>query len=271
MYNNIYVKEWVEQMANLTQPDNIVWCDGSEEERDRLTKEAVSTGEMIELNQEVLPGCLYHRTLENDVARVEGRTFICTEKKEDAGPTNNWMDKSAAYAKLGALYAGSMKGRTMYVIPYIMGPASSEFSKVGIELTDSIYVVLNMRIMTRMGKIAMDFLGDSAHFIKGLHSKAQIDPENRYICHFPEDNTIWSINSAYGGNVLLGKKCFALRIASWLGRQEGWMAEHMLILGVESPKGDIQYVCAAFPSACGKTNLAMLIPPKKYQDIKYEQ
>lgn len=270
MYNNIYVKEWVEQMADLTQPDNIVWCDGSEEERERLTKEAVSTGEMIELNQEVLPGCLYHRTLENDVARVEGRTFICTEKKEDAGPTNNWMDKSAAYAKLGALYAGSMKGRTMYVIPYIMGPASSEFSKVGIELTDSIYVVLNMRIMTRMGKVAMDFLGDSAHFIKGLHSKAQIDPENRYICHFPEDNTIWSINSAYGGNVLLGKKCFALRIASWLGRQEGWMAEHMLILGVENPKGDIQYVCAAFPSACGKTNLAMLIPPKKYQEMGYK-
>lgn len=270
MYNNVYVKDWVEQMANLTQPDNIVWCDGSEEERERLTKEAISTGEMIELNQEVLPGCLYHRTLENDVARVEGRTFICTEKKEDAGPTNNWMDKSAAYAKLGALYAGSMKGRTMYVIPYIMGPASSEFSKVGIELTDSIYVVLNMRIMTRMGKVAMDFLGDSAHFIKGLHSKAQIDPENRYICHFPEDNTIWSINSAYGGNVLLGKKCFALRIASWLGRQEGWMAEHMLILGVESPKGDIQYVCAAFPSACGKTNLAMLIPPKKYQEMGYK-
>ncbi len=270
MYKNVYVNEWVEQMANLTQPDNIVWCDGSEEERERLTKEAISTGEMIELNQEVLPGCLYHRTLENDVARVEGRTFICTEKKEDAGPTNNWMDKSAAYAKLGALYAGSMKGRTMYVIPYIMGPASSEFSKVGIELTDSIYVVLNMRIMTRMGKVAMDFLGDSPKFVKGLHSKAQIDPENRYICHFPEDDTIWSINSAYGGNVLLGKKCFALRIASWLGRQEGWMAEHMLILGVESPKGDIQYVCAAFPSACGKTNLAMLIPPEKYQKMGYK-
>ena len=270
MYKNVYVNEWVEQMANLTQPDNIVWCDGSEEERERLTKEAISTGEMIELNQEVLPGCLYHRTLENDVARVEGRTFICTEKKEDAGPTNNWMDKSAAYAKLGALYAGSMKGRTMYVIPYIMGPASSEFSKVGIELTDSIYVVLNMRVMTRMGKVAMDFLGDSPKFVKGLHSKAQIDPENRYICHFPEDDTIWSINSAYGGNVLLGKKCFALRIASWLGRQEGWMAEHMLILGVESPKGDIQYVCAAFPSACGKTNLAMLIPPEKYQKMGYK-
>ena len=225
---------------------------------------------MVELNQDVLPGCLYHRTLENDVARVEGRTFICTEKKEDAGPTNNWMDKSAAYAKLGKLFDGAMKGRTMYVIPYIMGPASSEFSKVGIELTDSIYVVLNMRIMTRMGKIAMDFLGDSAHFIKGLHSKAQIDPENRYICQFPEDNTIWSINSAYGGNVLLGKKCFALRIASWLGKEEGWMAEHMLILGVEKPDGDIQYVTAAFPSACGKTNLAMLIPPKKYQEMGYK-
>lgn len=270
MYKNVYVNEWVEQMANLTQPEKIVWCDGSEEERERLTKEAISTGEMVALNQDVLPGCLYHRTLENDVARVEHRTFICTEKKEDAGPTNNWMDKSAAYAKLGALYAGAMKGRTMYVIPYIMGPASSEFSKVGIELTDSIYVVLNMRIMTRMGKIAMDLLGDSAHFIKGLHAKADVDPENRYICHFPEDNTIWSINSAYGGNVLLGKKCFALRIASWLGRKEGWMAEHMLILGVESPKGDIQYISAAFPSACGKTNLAMLVPPKKYADMGYK-
>ncbi len=270
MYNNKYVNEWVEQMAALTQPDQIVWCDGSEEERERLTKEAVSTGEMIELNQDVLPGCLYHRTLENDVARVEGRTFICTERKEDAGPTNNWMEKAYAYAKVGHLYEGAMKGRTMYVIPYIMGPASSEFSKVGIELTDSIYVVLNMRIMTRMGKIAMDFLGDSPNFIKGLHAKADVDPENRYILHFPEDNTIWSINSAYGGNVLLGKKCFALRIASWLGLKEGWMAEHMLILGIEKPDGDIQYITAAFPSACGKTNLAMLIPPEKYQKMGYK-
>ncbi|MBR5785218.1 MAG: phosphoenolpyruvate carboxykinase (GTP) [Clostridia bacterium] len=270
MYNNVYVNEWVEQMAKMTQPDSIVWIDGSEEERERLTKQALSTGEMIELDQEKLPGCLYHRTAENDVARVEHLTFICTEHKEDAGPINNWMEKSAAYAKLGTLFEGSMKGRTMYVIPYIMGPAFSEFSKVGIEITDSIYVVLNMRIMTRMGKIAMDMLGDSPNFIKGLHSKGEIDPEKRYICHFPEDNAIWSIGSGYGGNVLLGKKCFALRIASWLGRKEGWMAEHMLILGVESPKGDIQYVSAAFPSACGKTNLAMLIPPEKYRAMGYK-
>ena len=270
MYKNVYVNEWVEQMAKMTQPDSIVWIDGSEEERERLTKQAVSTGEMMELNSEKLPGCLYHRTAENDVARVEHLTFICTSKKEDAGPTNNWMEKSAAYAKLGTLFAGCMKGRTMYVIPYIMGPAFSEFSKVGIEITDSIYVVLNMRIMTRMGKVAMDMLGDSPNFVKGLHSKGELDPEKRFICHFPEDNAIWSIGSGYGGNVLLGKKCFALRIASWLGRKEGWMAEHMLILGVEDPSGKIQYVSAAFPSACGKTNLAMLIPPEKYREKGYK-
>lgn len=270
MYKNVYVNEWVEQMAKMTQPDSIVWIDGSEEERERLTKQAVSTGEMMELNSEKLPGCLYHRTAENDVARVEHLTFICTSKKEDAGPTNNWMEKSAAYAKLGTLFEGCMKGRTMYVIPYIMGPAFSEFSKVGIEITDSIYVVLNMRIMTRMGKVAMDMLGDSPNFVKGLHSKGELDPEKRFICHFPEDNAIWSIGSGYGGNVLLGKKCFALRIASWLGRKEGWMAEHMLILGVEDPSGKIQYVSAAFPSACGKTNLAMLIPPEKYREKGYK-
>ncbi|MBS5571682.1 MAG: phosphoenolpyruvate carboxykinase (GTP) [Clostridiales bacterium] len=270
MYKNVYVNEWVEQMAKMTQPDSIVWIDGSEEERERLTKQAVSTGEMMELNSEKLPGCLYHRTAENDVARVEHLTFICTSRKEDAGPTNNWMEKSAAYAKLGTLFAGCMKGRTMYVIPYIMGPAFSEFSKVGIEITDSIYVVLNMRIMTRMGKVAMDMLGDSPNFVKGLHSKGELDPEKRFICHFPEDNAIWSIGSGYGGNVLLGKKCFALRIASWLGRKEGWMAEHMLILGVEDPSGKIQYVSAAFPSACGKTNLAMLIPPEKYREKGYK-
>ena len=270
MYKNVYVNEWVEQMAKMTQPDSIVWIDGSEEERERLTKQAVSTGEMMELNSEKLPGCLYHRTAENDVARVEHLTFICTSRKEDAGPTNNWMEKSAAYAKLGTLFAGCMKGRTMYVIPYIMGPAFSEFSKVGIEITDSIYVVLNMRLMTRMGKVAMDMLGDSPNFVKGLHSKGELDPEKRFICHFPEDNAIWSIGSGYGGNVLLGKKCFALRIASWLGRKEGWMAEHMLILGVEDPSGKIQYVSAAFPSACGKTNLAMLIPPEKYREKGYK-
>lgn len=270
VYNNKYVNEWVAQMALLTQPKEIVWLDGSEEEKNRLLKEAVATGEMIELNQEKLPGCYYHRTAENDVARVEHCTFICTEHKEDAGPSNNWMEKSYAYAKLGTYFTGSMKGETMYVIPYIMGSAGSPFSKVGIELTDSIYVVLNMRIMTRMGKIAMDQLGDSPEYIKGLHAKGEVDPERRFICQFPEDNAIWSYGSAYGGNVLLGKKCFALRIASWLGKHEGWMAEHMLIVGIKNPAGEIKYVCAAFPSACGKTNLAMIIPPKKFRDMGYE-
>ncbi|MFU0800893.1 MAG: phosphoenolpyruvate carboxykinase (GTP) [Xylanivirga thermophila] len=261
MCTNKAVQEWVKEMAKLTKPDNIVWIDGSEEEKKRLEEEAVSTGELTELNQKELPGCLLHRTAVNDVARVEHRTFICTKDKEDAGPTNNWMDPKEAYGKLGKLFDGSMKGRTMYVIPYLMGPVGSPFSKVGIELTDSIYVVLNMRIMTRMGKVAMDTLGNSDDFVKGLHSKAQLDEENRYICHFPEDNTIWSVNSGYGGNVLLGKKCFALRIASYMGKQEGWMAEHMLILGVEDPNGNVSYIAGAFPSACGKTNLAMLIPP----------
>ena len=270
MYNNKAVSDWVQEMAALTKPDNIVWIDGSEEEKQRLTDEAVSTGEMKLLNQDVLPGCTYHRTAENDVARVEHLTFICTSKKEDAGPTNNWMSPAEAYDKLGKLFDGSMTGRTMYVIPYLMGPAASQFSKVGLELTDSIYVVLNMRIMTRMGKIAMDYLGDSANFVKGLHSKLDVNPERRFICHFPEDDTIWSIGSGYGGNVLLGKKCFALRIGSYLGWKEGWMAEHMLILGVEDPDGNVDYVAAAFPSASGKTNLAMMIPPEYAKEKGYK-
>ncbi|MEN8904893.1 MAG: phosphoenolpyruvate carboxykinase (GTP) [Clostridiales bacterium] len=271
MYSNIAVKKWVEEMAKLTKPDNIVWLDGSEEEKERLEKEACEvTGELAKLDQEKRPGCFIHRTAVNHVARVEHRTFICTSKKEDAGPTNNWMAPKDAYDKLEKLFDGSMKGRTMYVIPYLMGPAKSKFSKVGVEVTDSIYVVLNMRIMTKMGKIAMDFLGDSDDFVKGLHGKADIDEEKRYICHFPEDKTIWSVNSGYGGNVLLGKKCFALRIASFLGKQEGWMAEHMLILGIEDPKGNVSYVAGAFPSACGKTNLAMLIPPEIYKDKGYK-
>lgn len=266
---NLAVKKWVEEMAALTTPDNIVWLDGSLEEKARLEKEALSTGEVSELNQEKWPGCLYHRTAQNDVARVEDRTFICTSKQEDAGPTNNWAAPQDMYDKLTPLFRGAMKGRTMYVIPYIMGPAGSPFSKVGVELTDSIYVVLNMRIMTRMGEVAWQQLGDSADFVKGLHSKAQIDKENRYIVHFPEDNTIWSVNSGYGGNVLLGKKCFALRIASNLAHKEGWMAEHMLILGVENTEtGETKYITGAFPSACGKTNLAMLIPPASMKGYK---
>ena len=262
MTNNKYVNQWVDEMASLTNPDKIVWITGEEEQTEALRAEACSTGEIEKLNEEKLPNCYLHRTAVNDVARVEGRTFICTKEKHNAGPTNNWMGLEEAKEKLTPLYKGAMRGRTMYVIPYSMGVVGSDFSKIGLEVTDSIYVVLNMLIMTRAGKHVLEALGDSPDFIKGLHAKADIDEENRYICHFPEYNYIASVNSGYGGNVLLGKKCFALRIASYLGRKEGWMAEHMLILGVEYPDGETKYVAAAFPSACGKTNLAMLIPPE---------
>ncbi|MBQ7821084.1 MAG: phosphoenolpyruvate carboxykinase (GTP) [Clostridia bacterium] len=270
MTPNKHILKWVDEMAAMTQPDRIVWIDGSEEQIDALRREAVGTGEMIKLNENLLPNCYLHRTAVNDVARVEGRTYICTKTKEDAGTINNWMDPAEMYAKLTKLFTGSMKGKTMYAIPYSMSVVGSPFAKYGIELTDSIYVVLNMVIMTRVGANVIEALGDGDDFIKGLHAKAQLDEENRYIVHFPEDNTIWSVNSGYGGNVLLGKKCFALRIASFLGRNEGWMAEHMLILGIENPKGEISYITAAFPSACGKTNLAMLIPPEIYQKQGYK-
>ena len=269
--NNKNVLKWVDEMVALCKPDKVVWIDGSEEQLKALRDEAIATGEMIKLNQEKLPGCLYHRTAPNDVARVEDRTFICSKKKEDAGPTNNWKDPEEMHALLNKLYDGVMKGRTMYVIPYSMGPIGSKMSKVGVEVSDSLYVVLNMDIMTRMGRQAFVPLGDESNdFVRGLHSKADVDPENRYIVHFPEENSICSINSAYGGNVLLGKKCFALRIASYQGKNEGWMAEHMLILGIENPQGETKYVCAAFPSACGKTNLAMLIPPEIYKKQGYK-
>ena len=269
--NNKNVLNWVDEMVALCQPDKVVWIDGSEEQLNALREEAISTGEMIKLNEEKLPGCLYHRTNPNDVARVEDRTFICTKKEEDAGPTNNWMDPDKMHALLNPLYTGVMKGRTMYVIPYSMGPIGSPLAKVGVEVTDSIYVVLNMDIMTRMGKQAFENLGETSNdFVRGLHSKADVDPEKRYIVQFPEENTICSINSAYGGTVLLGQKCFALRIASYQGKNEGWMAEHMLILGIENPEGETKYICAAFPSACGKTNLAMLIPPEIYQKKGYK-
>ncbi len=270
MTKNKKVLTWLEEMKALCKPESVVWIDGSQAQLDALRAEAVSTGEMIELNQEKLPGCYYHRTAENDVARVEDRTFICTETEEEAGPINNWMAPSEMYAKLNALYDGSMKGRTMYVIPYSMGPVGSPFSKIGVELTDSIYVVLNMDIMTRVGKDVIDALGEDGDFVKCLHAKKDVNPDERYIVHFPQDNTIMSVNSAYGGNVLLGKKCFALRIASYQGMKEGWMAEHMLILGLENPKGEVKYICAAFPSACGKTNLAMLIPPKFLKEKGYK-
>jgi len=262
---NTTLLNWVNEVATLTKPDRVYWCDGSEAERRRLTEEAVAGGVLTPLNQQKRPGCYLHRSNPNDVARVEHLTFICTPTKEEAGPTNNWMAPDEAYRKLGSLFDGSMKGRTMYVVPYVMGPTGSSFSKVGIEITDSVYVVLNMRIMTRMGKVALDMLGTSNDFNRGLHSTLDQNPERRFICHFPQDNTIWSVGSGYGGNVLLGKKCLALRIGSYLGRQEGWLAEHMLILGVESPEGEMTYVAAAFPSACGKTNFAMLIPPKRFE------
>ena len=261
---------WLDEKVELTKPSKIVWIDGSKEQIDALKAEAVETGEMIKLNEELLPDCYLHRTAENDVARVEDRTLICSKKEEDAGPTNHWMEPSKAYKMLYDIAAGAYEGRTMYIIPYSMGPVGSPFSKVGIEITDSIYVVLNMNIMTRVGKAVLDVLGDSNDWVRGMHCKCNVDPENRWICQFPEDNTIISVNSAYGGNVLLGKKCFALRIASYLGKNEMWQAEHMLILGLQKPSGEIKYLCAAFPSACGKTNLAMLIPPEGYQKAGYK-
>ena len=268
--NNAKVNKWVEEVAALTKPDSILWIDGSEEQLDMLRAEACATGEIVALNSELLPGCYYHRTKPTDVARVEARTFICAKTKEEAGPTNNWMDPAEMHAKLDKLYDGSMKGRVMYAIPYSMGVPGSPFAKIGVEITDSIYVVLNMAIMTRVGQKVVDVLGENDDFVKCLHSKADLSDDEKYIVQFPEENTIMSVNSAYGGNVLLGKKCFALRIASYLGKLEGWMAEHMLILGIENPQGEVKYICAAFPSACGKTNLAMLIPPSIYKDKGYK-
>mgnify|MGYP000890417972 CR=1 FL=1 len=268
--NNVKVNAWLDEVIPLLKPDAVELITGEKEQLDRLTAEAVSTGEFITLNQEKLPGCYLHRSDPNDVARVESRTFICSRKEEDAGPTNNWMDPKEMYAKLEKLYDGAMKGRTMYVIPYSMSIVGSPFAKYGIEVTDSIYVVISMNIMTRVGAPVLEALGTDGDFIKGLHAKADLNPEERYIVQFPEDNTIMSINSGYGGNVLLGKKCFALRIASYLGRKEDWMAEHMLILGIQNPQGEIRYVTAAFPSACGKTNLAMLVPPEEDRKKGYK-
>ncbi len=268
---NKSILDWVDDKIALLKPETVMWIDGSEAQLEALRKEACETGEMTKLNEELLPGCLLHRTKPNDVARVEGRTFICTPTKEEAGPTNNWEDPDVMYKKLYDIARDSYKGRTMYVIPYSMGPVGSKFSKVGIEVTDSIYVVLNMAIMTRVGTAVMEAFGDDNNdWVRGLHCKVNVEEENRYICQFPQDNTIISVNSAYGGNVLLGKKCFALRIASYQGKNEGWQAEHMLILGVEKPDGEVKYICAAFPSACGKTNLAMLIPPEGYKKKGYK-
>ena len=266
--NNPHLLAWVQEVAQLTKPDKVVWLDGSDRERQELIAQAVVEKVLIPLDQKKWPGCYYHHSNPNDVARVEHLTFICTPTKEEAGPTNAWMAPQEMYEKMRGIYAGAMKGRTMYVVPYVMGPADSPFAKVGIELTDSIYVALNMGTMTRMGKTALDRLADKNDFNKGLHSVADCNPDRRYISHFPQDNTIWSVGSGYGGNALLGKKCLALRIGSYLARKEGWLAEHMLILEAESPEGEVSYVAAAFPSACGKTNFAMLIPPKEFEGWK---
>jgi phosphoenolpyruvate carboxykinase (GTP) len=265
---NRTVLAWVEEQSKLCQPDQVFWCDGSEAEKEFLTAEAVARGILIKLDQAKLPGCYYHRSNPNDVARVEQCTYICTETQDEAGPTNNWAPPKEMYQKLTGLARGGMRGRTMYVIPYLMGPPGSPLTQVGLELTDSIYVVLSMRIMTRMGQVAYQQLGESDDFNRGLHCSLDVNPERRYICHFPQDNAIISVSSAYGGNALLGKKCLALRIGSYLARKQGWMAEHMLILGVESPTGEKTYVAAAFPSACGKTNFAMMIPPPHFKGWK---
>ncbi|HYV19663.1 MAG TPA: phosphoenolpyruvate carboxykinase (GTP) [Verrucomicrobiae bacterium] len=268
MPNNRAVEAWVAECERITTPKSVVWCDGSNEERARLTRIALEVGDFLPMNNERLPGCYLHRSSVNDVARVEKLTFICSEKKDDAGPTNNWMAPKEAYDKLGGIFKGSMKGRTMYVVPFLMGPKGSPFSKVGVEVTDSVYVALNMGLMTRMGSVALDHLGGSDDFTKGFHSKADLDVNRRFICHFPQDNTIWSVGSGYGGNALLSKKCMALRLASVLGSKEGWLAEHMLIVGIQDPQGRTTYVCGAFPSACGKTNLAMLVPPDRFPGWK---
>jgi len=259
---------WVEESARLTKPAKIVWCDGSKAENDRLTDEMLRDGTFIELNEKTYPNCHLHRSNPNDVARTEQLTFICTLKKEDAGPSNNWMAPAEAKEKLRPLFDGSMKGRAMYVVPYILGPEKSPYSKIGVEITDSAYVAATMRIMSRMGKAALDRLGNSADFVPGLHSLGDLDPSRRFIMHFPEEKLIWSIGSGYGGNALLGKKCFALRIASWMARDQGWMAEHMLILGLEDPSGKVTYMAAAFPSACGKTNLAMMVSALESQGYR---
>jgi phosphoenolpyruvate carboxykinase (GTP) len=265
---NLHVLSWVQEQVRLCQPDRVVWCDGSESERQRLSAQAVAEGILIPLNPEKHPRSYYHRSNPNDVARVEQSTYICTPTEEEAGPTNNWAEPKSMYRRLEEYTRGAMKGRTLYVVPYLMGPPGSPLAKVGVELTDSLYVVLNMRIMTRMGEVAWEELGDSDDFNRGLHCLLDVHPDRRLICHFPQDNVIISVGSGYGGNVLLGKKCLALRIGSYLGRREGWLAEHMLVLGVESPEGEKTFVAAAFPSACGKTNFAMLIPPTSYKGWK---
>ena len=270
MIDNANLKDWIDESIQLCQPDKTILLNGSLEEKQKLEQEAVSQGELLVLNQEKRPGCFYHRSDPDDVARAEHLTYICTSKKEEAGPTNNWMAPTEGYDRAKRFFKGSMKGRTMYIIPFSMGRVGSEFSKIGVQLTDSLYVALSMRMMTHVGEEVLKKLGPNGEFTRCLHSKADLDISKRLILHFPEDNTIWSVGSGYGGNALLGKKCMALRMGSYLGKKEGWMAEHMLIMGVEDPTGHISYVAAAFPSACGKTNLAMIKPPRVFQEKGYK-
>ena len=256
------VAEWVESVRDLTQPAEVYWCEGTDAEREEFTSRLVRSGELARLDPGQFPGCHLYRSNPADVARVEHLTYICTRSKDDAGPNNNWMEPQAAHAKMRELFRGSMKGRTLYVIPYCMGPLGSPLARCGVEITDSAYVAINMMIMTRAGRPALERIAREGTFVRGLHSIGELDPNRRFIMHFPDELSIESFGSGYGGNALLGKKCHALRIASWQAREEGWLAEHMLIVGLQSPKGETHYVAAAFPSACGKTNLAMLIPPK---------
>jgi len=264
------LQQWVNEVAEHTQADQIVWCDGSDEEYQNFIDMMLADGTLIKLNQDAYPNCYLHRSDPKDVARVEGATLICTENEEDAGPNNIWMEPQAAHAKIDDMFAGCMKGRTMYVVPYCMGPIDSPLSRCGVEVTDSPYVVVNMKIMTRMGKQALTRIEKEGEFVKGQHSTGELDPERRFIMHFPAEKTIKSYGSGYGGNALLGKKCHALRIASYQAKDEGWLAEHMLILGITNPEGVKRYIAAAFPSACGKTNLAMLIPPESHKGWKIE-
>jgi len=268
MANKSDLATWVDAVASLTNPDTIQMVDGSDTEHDKLIEIMLADGTLEKLNEETHPNCFLHRSDPDDVARVEHLTFVCTAKREDAGPNNNWMDPTEAHSKVDALFEGCMKGRTMYVIPYLMGPYGSPFSRAGVEITDSPYVVVNMRIMARIGRRALEHIEAGNSFVRGLHSIGELDPERRFIMHFPEELTIKSFGSGYGGNALLGKKCHALRIASWQARSEGWLAEHMLILGLEDPAGNTTYIAAAFPSACGKTNLAMLVPPPAFEGWK---
>ncbi len=264
------LNEWVDQVAAHTRAARVHWCDGSDAENRRLIEQMLETGDLHTLNDETHPNCFLHRSDPSDVARVEHLTFVCTEREDDAGPNNNWMAPAEAHALMNGLFSGCMAGRTLYVVPYCMGPIDSPLSRCGVEITDSPYVVVNMRLMTRMGQAALERIESEGHFVKGLHSTGELDPDRRYIMHFPEELSIQSYGSGYGGNALLGKKCHALRIASYQARTEGWLAEHMLIVGIESPDGEGRYIAAAFPSACGKTNLAMLVPPQAYREAGWK-